>query len=139
MRTVEIAQAGQGDVTSDYASVGVLSILEPLLGIINRSLPLLRPVLQYFLDKLGWVRIEGKSSSRPSFLPSIGSKRARPQVHDPYPLDTLATVDHASQTKIWKSTSAGDSESVKDLMKDDQHSHSIVVKRDWDVNHSRLS
>ncbi|KAF2800647.1 hypothetical protein K505DRAFT_190221, partial [Melanomma pulvis-pyrius CBS 109.77] len=46
VRTVEVSIASEAKMTYDYASVGVLSILEPLLGVINCSLPLLRPILQ---------------------------------------------------------------------------------------------
>ncbi|KAF4637703.1 hypothetical protein G7Y89_g384 [Cudoniella acicularis] len=39
------------NATKSYASVGVFAILEPLLGVVNACLPLMRPVLARFFSK----------------------------------------------------------------------------------------
>ncbi|KAF2820522.1 hypothetical protein CC86DRAFT_304727 [Ophiobolus disseminans] len=43
IRVIEVAKANLQDITHDYASVGILSVLEPLLGIVNCILPYYRP------------------------------------------------------------------------------------------------
>lgn len=107
MRTVHVSKANLHKVTSDYASVGLLSILEPLLGVANCSLPVLWPVFHLLAEKFNWNK--GHSGSmedgRPSFLrsiQSIGTKPIRPKVHDPYPLDTIITASATQEIDIGK-------------------------------------
>ncbi|KAF1997766.1 hypothetical protein P154DRAFT_403800, partial [Amniculicola lignicola CBS 123094] len=45
VRSIELARLSAIENTHDYATIGILSILEPLLGIVNCTLPLLRPIV----------------------------------------------------------------------------------------------
>ncbi|OCL09617.1 hypothetical protein AOQ84DRAFT_259372, partial [Glonium stellatum] len=45
LRVIETTKIPREGITKGYASVGVLSILEPLLGIVNCCLPVMRPIL----------------------------------------------------------------------------------------------
>ena len=141
MRTVEIAQANFKDVTSDYASIGLLSVLEPLLGVTSCTLPLLRPIFRLLVEKFGGKgKCTGVTSNRPSFLQSIqsiGSKRTRAKGHDPYPLDTILNTNNTYIDSKGKDQINGDCESVTNLVQNAQGSSTIHVKTHWNVDYGQ--
>ncbi|KAH7384531.1 hypothetical protein BKA66DRAFT_80135 [Pyrenochaeta sp. MPI-SDFR-AT-0127] len=89
-RTIEVSNGSVARITQDYVSVALLTMLEPLLGVINCSLPVLRPVGQKLFAKFGKVDVfkseKGREGS--SYIQSIGAKRRLPKPADPYRLDT---------------------------------------------------
>ncbi|KAF1992815.1 hypothetical protein P154DRAFT_478525 [Amniculicola lignicola CBS 123094] len=134
IRTVEVARTSTTNTTYDYASVGVLSVMEPVFGVINCSLPLLRPVSKKLMVFFG--NKEGTSQSnpsRPSFLQSIGSNRTRAKLRDPYALNTLDT-HKTYRTEICQSHIAEEGESKTNLVFQDE---AIKVQRGWDVQYSQ--
>jgi hypothetical protein len=81
-------------------------MLEPLLRVINCSLPVLRPVGQKLFACFGktYVLLSNnphRTSANPVL--SIGTRRQAPKVQDPYPLDlaTVPTLDDGSQIELW--------------------------------------
>jgi hypothetical protein len=127
------------------ASVGILSIMEPLLGVINACLPLLRPVVLELQELLG---LEKATQSKPQnyhspFPKSIGSRRTRMQIKDPYPLDTTGTIHDRADDES-KIQSADDEESVKQLVYcgapqsvGDHRCPQITVRSDREVDYNR--
>jgi hypothetical protein len=75
-------------------SVTTLTMLEPLLGVVNCSLPLLRPVGQNILACLGKanaLRFGNARRTSSSQVLSIGHPRRVPRTPDPYCLDLDTT------------------------------------------------
>jgi hypothetical protein len=138
IRTIEVSRASEAKATYDYASVGVLSILEPLLGIINCSLPLLRPVLQKIIGMFSRANASNSEhSSRPSILYSIGTKRMRRKTDDPYQLDTFNTLNGDYSTEVGKSQCMEEgSESVRNLVEINNVENKISVKKDWNIEYN---
>ncbi|KAF1964405.1 hypothetical protein BU23DRAFT_631876 [Bimuria novae-zelandiae CBS 107.79] len=104
IRVIEVAKADLQDITHDYASVGILSVLEPLLGIVNCSLPLLRPVVPH-LAELARFRRTSTDETKGSYTYglSIGSRRTHSKMPDAYPLDTIVTTNGGFYTEAERS------------------------------------
>ncbi|PVH96122.1 hypothetical protein DM02DRAFT_731390 [Periconia macrospinosa] len=117
IRTIETAKkAALLNVTGEFASVGILSILEPLLGVVNASLPLLRPVFLRLKECMGFPEnSQVTKDSHPGYIQSIGSRRMRVKLNDPFPLDTIASVRGQSSNEP-RSELVSDGESVKNLI-----------------------
>jgi hypothetical protein len=123
------------------ASVGILSILEPSLGVINASLPLLRPVVMEVRDILGFksmpqshLVIHGSP-----FGQSIGSRWMRTKINDPFPLDTIVTRDDRSDEEHKKRLGVGDD--YNQLIQggalhsgENEKRSQIAVRTDWEVS-----
>lgn len=73
-------------------------MLEPFLGIISCSLPLLRPVGQRILALCGRADVL-KSEHRQSEA-SVESKRTSHRVRDPYYLNTTVNGDSAPESEV---------------------------------------
>lgn len=119
IRTIETAKkAALLNVTAEFASVGILSILEPLLGVVNASLPLLRPVFLKLKERVGRSGVPKViKDNRPGYLQSIGSRRMRVKLNDPFPFDTLTAVKGGSSNEPRKEPTS-DGESVNELIKE---------------------
>ena len=147
IRTIETAKkTALQNVTAEMASVGILSILEPLLGVINACLPLLRPVFSRIREMLGIERAPTTKSqnSQSPYLQSIGSRRIRTKISDPFPLDTIMTMNNQSD-EDYRKRSAGDGESVKQLIHSgghpdggDQLRPQTQVKQDWEISYKQV-
>jgi hypothetical protein len=132
------------NVTGEMASVGILSILEPLLGVINASLPLLRPVIMEVRDILGFKSMPQSNSVNHGspFGQSIGSRRMRMKINDPFPLDTIVTRDDRSDEEHKKRL--GDDEDYNQLIQGvafhsggHEKRSQIAVRTDWEVSSYR--
>ena len=134
VRAIKITNARASHITEDYLSIGLLSNLEPLLGIINCCLPVSRPVILRTMDSVGLSRMTvSKPSVRPAFA-TIGSNRTR-KTTDPYTLDTIVTKNSDFITVVGKSVSSEEGDSVKRLVNDDCASTTILVKQGWNLEY----
>lgn len=132
-RVIETKLVDTQNPTKAYASVGVLSLLEPLLGVINCCLPLISPVIikvhRHFFPPKG----DSTSNSRPVDYTIGGSSRyKRKKRTDPYALDTINNYNTQNSTLI---TSKGhlDNDSMEFPLKESQNTSGIVVRTQWDV------
>jgi hypothetical protein len=83
----------------------MFTVLEPLLGIINCSLPVLRPVGQKIFarfDKADALHSRNTRRTPASPVLSIGTQRRAPKALDPYYLDlaTIHTLDDGSEFEL---------------------------------------
>ncbi|KAF2451160.1 hypothetical protein P171DRAFT_515235 [Karstenula rhodostoma CBS 690.94] len=136
IRVIDTTKADLQDVTHDYASVGILSVLEPLLGIVNCSLPLLRPIIPRVAELVGPRKtLSNQSKGSYTYGLSIGSRRTRARTLDVYPLDTVATLYENLETQGDGAKPVSDSDSLKELVTGEGVPKRIVVRTDWDVDY----
>jgi hypothetical protein len=140
IRVIDVARANLQDITRDYAAVGILSILEPLLGIVNCSLPLLRPIILKTIELFGIRRAStDRKKDGYTYGHSIGTKRTRAKVPDVYPLETVATTKEDFQINLEQSELGDESESMKELVEDVHQRNRIAVRRDWNLDFNVVS
>lgn len=97
-RIVETHNGRISHITQDYISVSLLTMLEPLLGTICCTLPLLRPVAQKIFAVCG--RGSVLNSERHSSGPSVEMKRVQRRVVGPYSLGTMTDVPSENNSQI---------------------------------------
>ncbi len=89
-RTIEVEKGSVARITTDYISVSLLTTLEPLVGVITCSLPLLRPVARKLFGKAEFSPTPGYPS-RATHFRSVGQRGRVSKGLDPYGLDSNFT------------------------------------------------
>lgn len=136
LRVRYIVDLDYSNTTKSFASVGLLAILEPLLGIVNACLPVMRPVLQKFsktnlLSRTGKnTNASGRASGHKVFTVGSGSGQGnyfRRLGEGSYPLKGMNSEATSSRPLNYGDSTSGLAEEEVDNAK------RIYVRREWDV------
>jgi len=143
LRVCFIVSIDDENPTHSYAVVGILANLEPLLGIINACLPVIRPVLQKFAKSRLFTRTGGSNKNTwPTAKKGSGAGNVvqgdsfRRLYDTPYPLESLANSTMQSQATGFYEVLPEGGKGVS--MTDENHhgGYEIYVKNEWNVRTS---
>jgi hypothetical protein len=142
IRVVEIHKQSVTVITANYAVIGTATLLEPLLGIITCSIPLLRPVLSRLRELLNLKPVTGLASDRsyrrdqyqhqPAWANIIETGLQRAHIRDQYPLDSIRLSDYGSKpgTKHFEASGI-DSVSLEHILQHGDLSGRSLDKDGW--------
>lgn len=133
------------DVTKSYASVGILSLLEPLLGVINACLPFMKPILRKFTQAkmLAWTKGTGTGTSASGGSNVDRFKQFQRLDDAAYPLGGLPSsvpghMTGVHLTGVSSKAPLDDYEKNSENRSDEElrNMKGIFVQREWDIERS---
>ncbi|KAH9864320.1 hypothetical protein J1614_010254 [Plenodomus biglobosus] len=103
-RVVLTSVANIDSISQGYVTVALLTMLEPLLGVINCSLPLLRPVIHELSTRAGIKNAFASGDDRASagLYQEPSNMRRATRAKNPYSIDmdTIPTLAGSSQSEL---------------------------------------
>lgn len=94
-RTIQTHKGSTQDITQNFISVSLLAMLEPFLGVINCSLPLLRPIGREICGATN-----ARKPQRAISHPRTDFSRRVHRLPGPYSLNTITGEDIGSESHI---------------------------------------
>ena len=134
LRIVIAARFDINDFTYDLAKLAICTDLEPMLGMITASLPVMQPALRRIMGLRTEQSSEGRPSSSVARLRTKSTKKSSfRQLKDSYTLTDIGTSETHVGVSSKPSLSEGDEETYFAELGTEPRPF-IKVRRDWEVS-----